>query len=127
MNLNNNQQGFLELVRSGLWEKNACLLPFGDIDVQEIYKLAQEQAVVGLAAAGLEHVTDIKVPKEDALVFAGAALLLEQRNLAMNYFVGVTVGRLRQADIYTLLVKGQGIAHGMNGLRGELVEMLICY
>ena len=52
MKLNNNQQAFLELVRAGLWEKDACLLQYGNIDFQEVYRLAQEQSVVGLVAAG---------------------------------------------------------------------------
>lgn len=110
MKLSNNQQIFLELVKAGLWEKDACLLPYGDIDFQEVYKLAQEQAVVGLVAAGLEHVKDTKIPQELALTIASEALQLEHRNISMNNFIGVLVEKLRQADIYTLLVKGQGVA-----------------
>jgi len=110
VNLSNNQQAFLELVKAGLWEKDACLLPYGDIDFQEIYRLAQEQTVVGLVAAGLEHVTDTKPPKEVSLQFVGDALQLEQKNSAMNAFIAVLIEKMRKVDIYTLLVKGQGIA-----------------
>lgn len=110
MKLSNNQQAFLELVRAGLWEKDAHLLPYSEIDFKEIYRLAQEQADVGLVAAGLEHVLDVKVPKEDALLFAGDALQLEQRNKAMNGFIGNLTEKMRAKDIYSLLVKGQGIA-----------------
>ena len=107
---NNNQQAFLELVRAGLWEKEVRLLPYGDIDYAEVMRLAQEQAVVGLVAAGLEHVTDVKVPQVWALQFAGQTIQLEQRNKAMNQFIANLVAKMREADIYTLLVKGQGIA-----------------
>lgn len=110
MKLNNNQQAFFELVRSGLWEKDACLLRYGDIDFQEVYRLAQEQAVVGLVASGLEHVHDVKVPKEVALTFAGEALQLEQRNTAMNAFIEDLLDRLRTVGVCSLLVKGQGVA-----------------
>ncbi len=110
MKLNNNHQAFLELIRAGLWEKDACLLPYGDIDFQEIYRLAQEQAIIGLMAAGFEHVKDVKIPQEIALTIAGDALQLEQRNKAMNSFIGALVEKMRKADIYALLVKGQGIA-----------------
>lgn len=110
MKLCNNQQAFLELVRAGLWEKEACLLQYGNIDFQEIYRLAQEQSVVGLVAAGFEHVKDVKIPQEYALSVAGETLQLEQRNIAMNKFIGVLVDKMRKADIYALLVKGQGIA-----------------
>lgn len=108
--LSNNQQAFLELVRAGLWEKEAQLSPFYPIDFKEIYRLAQEQTVVGLVASGLEHVADTKIPSEVALTFAGEALQLERRNSAMNRFVGVIVDKMRVAGIYTLLVKGQGVA-----------------
>jgi hypothetical protein len=110
VNLSNNQQAFLELVRAGLWERDACLLPYGDIDFKSIYRLSQEQSVSGLVAAGLEHVVDIIIPQDVALTFAGEALQLEKRNVAMNDFISVLVDKMYQLDIYTLLVKGQGIA-----------------
>lgn len=105
-----NQQAFLELVRAGLWEKEARLSQFGDIDYAEVMRLAQEQAVVGLVAAGFEHVVDVKIPQVWALQFAGQTIQIEQRNQAMNQFIANLVAKMREADIYTLLVKGQGIA-----------------
>ena len=109
-NHSNNQQAFLALLRAGLWEKDACLLPYGNIDFQEIYRLAQEQSVVGIIAAGLEHIIDIKVPKKDVLTFVGSTLQLEQRNNAMNCFIAELMERLNRGGVYPLLVKGQGIA-----------------
>lgn len=106
----NNIKAFLELVRAGLWEKEVSLSSYGEIDFDEIYRLAQEQAVVGLLAAGMEHVTDVMVPQTLALTIAGDVLQLEQRNRAMNEFVARLIGDLRKADVYSLLVKGQGIA-----------------
>ncbi len=72
--------------------------------------MAVEQSVVGVVAAGLEHIVDMKPTKEVILSFVGEALQLEQRNTAMNNFIGVLVDKLRNAGIYTLLVKGQGVA-----------------
>ena len=106
----NSINAFLALVKAGLWETEVRLMPYGDIDFNEIYCLAQEQEVVGLVAAGLEHVEDFKVPKEDALQIVGQTLQLEQRNNAMNTFIGILVERMRSVGIYTLLIKGQGIA-----------------
>ena len=106
----NNQEAFFALVRAGLWETDVRLLPFGRIDFEEIYRLAEEQSVVGLMAAGLNHVVDTKIPKQDLLQFIGATLQTEERNKAMNYFIGVLVDKMRDAGIYSLLVKGQGIA-----------------
>lgn len=107
---NHNQDAFLALVKAGLWEKDVRFAQFGEVDFNEVLRLAEEQSVVGLIAAGLEHVTDVKVPKEIVLQFVGRALQLEQQNTAMNSFVAMLVEKLRNADIYTLLVKGQGIA-----------------
>jgi len=110
MRLNRNHQAFMALVRAGLWEKEVRLLPYGEIDFNAIYKLAQEQSVVGLLAAGLEHVKDVKVPQALALIIAGEVLQLEQRNRAMNEFVADMVAKMREAGIYTLVIKGQGVA-----------------
>ena len=108
--MDNNQKAFFELLRAGLWEKEIRLSPYKDIDFSEVYRIAEEQGVIGLVAAGLEHVSDVKVPQVWALQFAGQTIQLEQRNKAMNAFIAKLISRLRDEDIYTLLVKGQGIA-----------------
>lgn len=107
---NTNTKAFFELVRAGLWEKEVRLASYEKIDYQEIYKLAEEQSVFGLVASGFEYVVDIEAPKEDVLQFVGQALQIEQRNQAMNYFIGLIIEKMRKEDIYTLLVKGQGVA-----------------
>lgn len=107
---NNLINTFFVLVKAGLWETEAKLSPFNEINYMEIYRMAEEQSVVGVVAAGIEHVVDVKVPQEVALNFAVTAIQLEQRNKAMNQFIGVLIEKLRSADIYTLLVKGQGMA-----------------
>jgi len=106
----NNIRAFLALVRAGLWETDVQLLPYGPIDFETIYCMAEEQSVVGLVTAGLEHVTDVRIPKEVALRFAGYSLRLEQQNIAMNSFISNLILRLRKEGIYALLVKGQGVA-----------------
>ena len=73
-------------------------------------RLAEEQSVIGLVTAGLELVKDVKVPQTSLLQFIGYTIQLEQRNKAMNAFIVDILEKLRQSDIYTLLVKGQGIA-----------------
>jgi len=108
--VDNNQKVFFEILRAGLWEKEVRLSPYKDIDFSAIMKLAEEQSVVGLVAAGLEYVADVKIPQQWALQFACQTIQLEQRNKAMNAFVARLIGKLRNEDIYTLLVKGQGIA-----------------
>lgn len=105
-----NQQAFFELVRAGLWEKEARLSQYGNIDFLTILRLAEEQSVVGLVTAGLEHVQDIIVPKDIILQFVGRSLQLEQQNRAMNKYVASLIDDLRRWNVYSLLVKGQGVA-----------------
>lgn len=108
--MDSNIQAFFSLLRAGLWEKDVHLLSEEKIDYSYIFQLAEEQAVVGLVAAGIEHLKGIKVPRDIALTFAGATLQLEQRNTAMNCFIAELVSRMRTVGIYTILLKGQGIA-----------------
>jgi hypothetical protein len=110
MFLDNNQHAFLSIVRAGLWESYVRLLLFDGVDYAQVNRLAFEQSVVGLVAAGLEHVRDVKVPKDLMLSFVGATLQLEHRNEAMNVFVGNLMRQLLDAGVNALLVKGQGIA-----------------
>ena len=110
MKNNNTIDAFFALLKAGLWERDVRLSTYSNIDYSEVYRLAEEQSVVGLVAAGLEHVVDVKVPQIDFLTFFGRAVQMEQQNSAMNDFIGVLVDKMRKAGIYTLLVKGQGIA-----------------
>ena len=84
------------MVRAGLWETEVRLAPFEKVDFHEVYRLAEEQSVVGLVAAGLEHVVDVKLPQEVALTFVGSTLQLELRNLAMNSYINVLNKRLER-------------------------------
>ena len=101
---------FFHLLRAGLWETDVRLSSFGDIDYPQVLSLAEEQSVVGLVAAGLEHVTDARPPKEVVLQFVGQTLQLEQQNQAMNQFIEDLIQKMRTQSIYAVLVKGQGIA-----------------
>lgn len=108
--LDNNQQAFFALLKAGLWEKDVELGQYGSINFAEILKLATEQSVIGLVAAGLERVADVKASRADVFEFIGQTLQIELRNKAMNAFVAELTERLRKSGIYSILVKGQGIA-----------------
>ena len=107
--MNKNQQVLLELVSAGLWNREVQLLPSDNIDFTQIYRLAQEQSVLGIVLAGLEF-SSVKPPQVLLLQWIGEVQVLEQQNKAMNLFIEKLIGILRNADIYALLVKGQGIA-----------------
>ena len=108
---NKYQQAFFELLRAGLWEKDARLSAFGAIDYSVILRLAEEQSVVGLLTAGLEHAHDVKIPKDVLLQFVGSTIRIEQQNKSLNKYVSQLIGKLRKEDVYAVLVKGQGIAN----------------
>lgn len=110
VNKNNNQQVFYTLLKAGLWEKEVCFASYGDIDFSKVYQLAQEQSVIGMIATGLGQMNDVRIPQEVSLAIAGEVLQLEQRNKAMNAFIASLIDKMRSAGIYTLLVKGQGVA-----------------
>lgn len=106
----NNIKAFFALLRAGLWGKDVQLAQYGEIDFATIQRIAEEQSVVGLIAAGMEHIVDTKPTKKDVLQFIGQTLQIEERNKSMNYFIGVLVDKMKDAGIFTLLVKGQGVA-----------------
>lgn len=127
---------FLELVRAGLWggqrpvqgsstsEATKSMTRFkvqDSVDWGEVYQLAQEQAVVGLALQGVEELRakslelrakdlELRMPRALLLQWIGEVQVIEQRNRAMNAFIAELIEKLRKADIHAVLVKGQGIA-----------------
>ena len=110
---------FFILVRAGLFGQTDCTestesVFWQDVNWGEVYQLAEEQSVIGLVAAGIDrikaHVPNYNCPQEWVLQFIGSALQLEQQNKGMNTFIGKLVDDMRKAGIYTLLVKGQGLA-----------------
>lgn len=106
---------FFTLLRAGLWEScdkfQVSGSTFqGSVDWDKVYQLAEEQSVVGLVLAGIEH-SNVKPPQDLLLQWIGEVQMLEQQNKAMNQFVAELVEKMRNEDIYTLLVKGQGVAH----------------
>jgi len=104
------EDAFLDLLRAGLWEHEVQLLPYGELDFEAIMQLAEEQSVVGLVAAGIEHVVDGRPAKKDVMQFIGRTVQMEQRNQAMNDFIGGLVDKMRVEGIEAVLVKGQGVA-----------------
>lgn len=100
---------FFALLRAGLWEQTGVHLNNGNVDWDEVYQLAEEQSVIGVVLAGIEH-SVVKPPQELLFQWIGEVQMLEQQNKAMNQFIALLIEKMRKADIYTLLVKGQGIA-----------------
>ena len=115
---NREVETFFSLVKRGLFpvyaEGGMAHVSSQDVNWGNVYRLAEEQSVIGLVCAGIDwfKVNDSRftVPQTVALQFIGQTLQIEQRNKAMNVFVAELIDGLRRADVYTLVVKGQGIA-----------------
>ena len=108
--MENNERVFFTLLQAGLWERGVQLLPFEPLNFDVLYQIADGQSVVGLLAAGLEHVQDRRITKPEAVPFLKKVFSQETRNTSMNAFIESLVGRMRDVGIYSLLVKGQGVA-----------------
>ena len=115
---------FFALLKAGLWEGASVLETFGTsdqgranvkVDWGMVYQLAEEQSVIGVVLAGIERLKNANVHlnlnQELLLQWIGEVQVQEQQNMAMNLFIERLVGKMREAGIYTLLVKGQGVAH----------------
>ena len=103
---------FFELLRAGLWADGNLNLDFnlnGKVDWEKVYQLAEEQSVIGLVLAGIEQ-SIIKPPQDLLLQWIGEVQMLEQQNKEMNSFIAELIEKLRTAEVYSLLLKGQGIA-----------------
>ena len=111
-----NIEFFFSLLRAGLFSGQGLQLTvnISKVDWSEVYRLAEEQSVIGIVAKGIDrlksHDSKYKCPQEWALQFIGQTLQIEQQNKAMNEFVAGLIEKLRKSDIYALLVKGQGVA-----------------
>ena len=100
---------FFALLRGGLWEHAVSLGAYGPLGYDELLRLGEEQSVLGLVTAGLEQVWDVPVAKADVVPLLQRVIAVENRNSAMNEFVASLFGRLKDARIQAVLVKGQGI------------------
>lgn len=106
-----NKEVFLTSVGAGLWED--CETVSGErlaVSWAEVLRLAEEQSVLGLVAAGGEKLTAYSLPLTEKLTLLGKCQLIEQRNEAMNRFIAELIVRLNKNGIYALSVKGQGVA-----------------
>ena len=106
---------FLALVRVGLWNEvddnnNFNETLFEDLDWDVVQKLAEEQSVIGLMAAGFDKLTECRFPFVEKLKLLGKCQLIEHENVAMNQFIAGLINQLNKNGIIALLVKGQGIA-----------------
>jgi len=121
--MDNSKRAFFELIKAGLFPVHGEGVMvhdslFKDVDWEKVYQLAQEQSVQGLLLQGIEWFKnhnlnadlDLNISKVLLLQWIGEVQVIEQRNKDMDAFIAGLIEKLRKAGIYTLLVKGQGVA-----------------
>jgi len=123
----NTIEAFYAFVRTGLWtdandRHNHSYLE--GIDWGEVYHLAQEQSLQGLVLQGIEWFKNhndsdspkhtVNIPQVLLLQWIGEVQIIEQRNKEMNIFISELIKKLRNGDVYAILVKGQGVAQCYN-------------
>lgn len=122
MSTNRNEssrEAFFALIRAGLWsDGNPEIRIDGTTDWNEVYQLAQEQSVQGLVLQGIDWFkvqgSKFNIPQVLLLQWIGEVQVIEQRNKAMNVYIAELIEEMRSEGIYTLLVKGQGLAQCYN-------------
>ena len=100
------------MLRAGLWEESEKQISLGEaVDWPTVYRLAREQAVLGLVLAGINRLPAEQQPPLKMLMRSiGEIQALEKMNLQLNAFVEGWVEKFHDSGIRVYLIKGQGIA-----------------
>ena len=106
------QQQFLELLRSGLWDTPADTNLFsGNVDWKTILRIAMEQTVQVIVADGIETLPkELWPPKEAMLKLMMVRVKTNQMHQLLNSTLNQIVNALNAEGIPSVLLKGQGVA-----------------
>ena len=106
------QQQFLELLRSGLWGIPADTELFKEkVDWASILRIAMQQAVQVVVADGIETLPkDMWPPKEAVYKLMMVRIKTEQMHSLLNSTLNQIVNALKEENIPSVLLKGQGVA-----------------
>lgn len=102
------------LLRAGLWNTDHTDLPPFPLTAGQwlnVYRMAVQQTVTGIACRGLQHLPDRLLPPDNLLVhWVAAADRIERRNRYMNTVLGQLVHLLTDSGLHPVVLKGQGMA-----------------
>lgn len=102
---------FIELLQISLGTRDRLSRAPSDREWRQLYDLAEEQAIVGVLALGIDRLPKEEwPPKAVRLQWIGMTRLIEQKNLSMNAFIKDLIVQLKAEGIDALLIKGQGVA-----------------
>lgn len=101
---------FFALIRSGLWEESLRLDSHGELDWAKIMQWANEQTVVGLIGAALEHLEGVKPPRSFGKECLAQVMGIAARNEQLNAFLCSQAKEFAAEGVVALVLKGQGVA-----------------
>lgn len=110
--MDRNQLQFLDLLKSGLWNKKTDASLFrGNEDWNKIYTLSKQQAVLGIVLDGINKLpNDLRPPRQLYLKWCAEVLEIEDENIRLDKTISELFQLLEKNEISPILMKGQGIA-----------------
>lgn len=103
------------LVRLGLWgdrEEHNTRLNLTEEDWNDVFRLAMQHTVTGLAFQGVSHLPDSQIPPQSLLVrWMAETDAVERRNKKMNGVLGQLYNIFHEKGLNPILQKGQGVAN----------------
>lgn len=108
----NNIDIFLQLYKTGLWGIPLDVSMFSvETDWDGVFRLAQEQTVVGLVVEGISQLPRERQGRRQLMLqFYKKTAEIEDENKRMNEFVPYLLTQLERMGVHALLLKGQGVA-----------------
>lgn len=105
------RQQLLELLKASLWKHPIDLEFFTACQWEDVFNIAQEQAVLGIAVDGKTMLPKALQPNlKTGLKWVKTLMKIEETNQLMNKAVEAVVRGYQKLDIHPLVMKGQIIA-----------------
>lgn len=103
---------FYKLIRIYLGESVEGFPVMGSNQWQELYTLAQQQAVVGIILKSIEQLPNDKRPPRDVLFkWIASTERIKQANQHLNITAPKVESQFKKNNFQSCILKGQGIAH----------------
>lgn len=98
----------LALLELAVGGKSSAVLETEDLDWREIYRLAEEHTVLGIAFAGIEKMPEDRVPDTDLLMeWLGQCEYIKDENSKVNAACEKVIRKYSEENTSVVIIKGQ--------------------
>ena len=102
---------YIELLQIALGNKSNLSRMLNDDEWFSVYKFAEEQAIVGILARGLDKLPQAQLPRKDLLLqWIGRSEMIKQQNIVVNQRCVELCDMLKVYGFQCCILKGQGNA-----------------